>query len=162
AHENRRHARLRFRLAVRASRDQRDAPTQVRVEFVNPMCGIAGYLSGELPPDLSVVKRMCDRISHRGPDDYACFSDDHVALGHRRLSIIDLAGGRQPLGNEDGSVQVIFNGEIYNYLELRQDLLSKGHRFATRSDTEVLVHLYEEVGERLPECLNGMFAFAIW
>jgi asparagine synthase (glutamine-hydrolysing) len=105
---------------------------------------------------------MCDRLRHRGPDGYGEFFDDQVALGHRRLSIIDVDGGAQPMGNEDGSIQVVFNGEIYNYLELREDLSKKGHCFATRSDTEVLVHLYEEVGERLPEYLNGMFALAIW
>jgi len=105
---------------------------------------------------------MCDRLTHRGPDAYGYFCDHPVALGHRRLSIIDLSGGNQPLGNEDGSVQVIFNGEIYNFQELRRDLITKGHRFATKSDTEVLVHLYEDAGERLPEYLNGMFAFAIW
>ena len=105
---------------------------------------------------------MCSRITHRGPDGYGTFLDAHAALGHRRLSIIDLAGGAQPIGNEDGSLQVVFNGEIYNYLELREQLVGKGHKFTTQSDTEVLLHLYEEIGERMPEWLNGMFAFAIW
>jgi asparagine synthase (glutamine-hydrolysing) len=126
------------------------------------MCGIAGYLSDELPPDPAVVKLMCDKLVHRGPDDYGWYRDSQAALGHRRLSIIDVDGGHQPLANEDGSLQVVFDGEIYNYRELRRDLISRGHRFATRSDTEVLVHLYEEAGERLPEYLNGMFAFTIW
>jgi asparagine synthase (glutamine-hydrolysing) len=105
---------------------------------------------------------MCDRIAHRGPDGYGEFFDGNVALGHRRLSIIDVSGGAQPMGNEDDTVTIVFNGEIYNYQELRKDLLGQGHRFRTRSDTETLIHLYEEVGERLPEFLNGMFAFAIW
>jgi asparagine synthase (glutamine-hydrolysing) len=109
-----------------------------------------------------LIASMCDRIQHRGPDGCGYLLDDNVALGHRRLSIIDVDGGKQPLGNEDGSIQVVFNGEIYNYKELRRELLDKGHRFATNSDTEVLVHLYEEAGERLPELLNGMFALAIW
>ncbi|MBV9397662.1 MAG: asparagine synthase (glutamine-hydrolyzing) [Bryobacterales bacterium] len=112
--------------------------------------------------DPSLLRGMCDRLAHRGPDSYGCFAEPPVALGHRRLSIIDLSTGDQPLGNEDGSVQVIFNGEIYNYKELRQELRGKGHQFRTESDTEVLAHLYEEVGERVPEFLNGMFAFAIW
>ena len=127
------------------------------------MCGIAGYLTnGSAVPDTVLVKRMCDRIRHRGPDGEGYYCASGVALGHRRLSIIDVNGGGQPMGNEDGSIQVVFNGEIYNFLELRRDLVEKGHCFVTRSDTEVLVHLYEEVGERLPEYLNGMFAFAIW
>ena len=105
---------------------------------------------------------MCDRIAHRGPDACGYYRQGAVELGHRRLSIIDVGGGKQPLGNEDGSIQIVFNGEIYNYLELRAELVAKGHRFATNSDTEVLVHLYEEAGERMPERLNGMFAFAIW
>jgi len=105
---------------------------------------------------------MTGRLSHRGPDASGYFRGDGIALGHRRLSIIDLAGGDQPLGNEDGAIQVVFNGEIYNFRELRAELIAKGHRFATHSDTEVLVHLYEEEGERMPERLNGMFAFAIW
>ena len=127
------------------------------------MCGIAGYLTNDrIVPDGMLVKRMCDRLRHRGPDGEGYYCAAGVALGHRRLSIIDVSGGSQPMGNEDGSIQVVFNGEIYNFLELRRDLVEKGHCFVTRSDTEVLVHLYEEVGERLPEFLNGMFAFAIW
>ena len=127
------------------------------------MCGIAGYLTTDLSlRDPGLLRGMCDRLAHRGPDSYGHFVAPPIALGHRRLSIIDLSTGDQPRGNEDGRIQVVFNGEIYNYKELRQDLREKGHRFQTESDTEVLVHLYEEVGERLPEYLNGMFAFAIW
>jgi asparagine synthase (glutamine-hydrolysing) len=127
------------------------------------MCGIAGLLSRDgVRPDVSLLERMCDRLEHRGPDSFGYFAEPPVALGHRRLSIIDLSTGDQPMGNEDGSIQVIFNGEIYNYRELRQDLLEKGHQFRTGSDTEVLVHLYEEEGERMPQLLNGMFAFALW
>jgi asparagine synthase (glutamine-hydrolysing) len=127
------------------------------------MCGIAGFLTSEgKQPERELLRKMCDTIAHRGPDGFGFWLDDQVALGHRRLSIIDLSTGAQPLGNEDNSIQVTFNGEIYNYLELRQDLISRGHVFRTGSDTECLVHLYEEVGERLVEQLNGMFAFAIW
>ena len=127
------------------------------------MCGIAGYLtqSGHRP-DRALIESMCHQIRHRGPDGYGYFCDDTAALGHRRLSIIDVEGGKQPLGNEDGSIQIVFNGEIYNFQELHDDLVKRGHQFATRSDTEVLVHLYEEAGEKLPDYLNGMFAFAIW
>lgn len=126
------------------------------------MCGIAGFLS-RTPPDLqrTHLQGMCDRLAHRGPDGFGYFSDGVAGLGHRRLSIIDLATGAQPLANEDGTIQIIFNGEIYNYRELRKSLEPR-HDFKTTSDTEVLVHLYEDVGERLPEFLNGMFAFAIW
>jgi asparagine synthase (glutamine-hydrolysing) len=105
---------------------------------------------------------MTGRLAHRGPDGAGYYCDSIAALGHRRLSIIDLSGGAQPLGNEDGSIQITFNGEIYNYQELRRGLVDRGHHFRTQSDTEVLVHLYEEEGERLPELLNGMYAFAIW
>jgi asparagine synthase (glutamine-hydrolysing) len=127
------------------------------------MCGIAGIFSvSGAEPDISLVKAMCDRMMHRGPDGVGYYQGSGVALGHRRLSIIDLSTGEQPMSNEDGSVQVVFNGEIYNYRELRDDLVRRGHRFRTQSDTEVLVHLYEDVGDRIPEYLNGMFAFAIW
>jgi len=105
---------------------------------------------------------MADAIRHRGPDDEGRWLDGEIGLGHRRLSIIDVEGGRQPLSNEDGSVWIVFNGEIYNFVELREELERKGHRFHSRTDTEVIVHLYEEEGERAVERLRGMFAFAIW
>ncbi|HPT25519.1 MAG TPA: asparagine synthase (glutamine-hydrolyzing) [Bryobacteraceae bacterium] len=128
------------------------------------MCGIAGFVTDhqEKQADPELTRAMCGRMAHRGPDGYGHFEEGPVALGHLRLSIIDLEGGWQPIGNEDGRLQVVFNGEIYNYRELRSELQAKGHQFTTNSDTEVLVHLYEEVGERMAERLNGMFAFAIW
>ncbi len=128
------------------------------------MCGIAGvlYADPERPAERAVLERMGRAIAHRGPDGEGFWREPGVGLVHRRLAIIDLTGGAQPLGNEDGSVQVAFNGEIYNFQELRAGLEARGHRFRTRSDTEVLVHLYEEEGERLAERLRGMFAFAIW
>jgi len=127
------------------------------------MCGIAGFLTSEgKQPERELLRRMCDTLAHRGPDGFGSWFGDQVALGHRRLSIIDLATGAQPLSNEDQTVWITFNGEIYNYLELRGELISRGHVFRTGSDTEVIVHLYEEFGERLAERLNGMFAFAIW
>ncbi|HET6796929.1 MAG TPA: asparagine synthase (glutamine-hydrolyzing) [Gemmatimonadales bacterium] len=125
------------------------------------MCGIAGKAGGG-PIQESEVLRMCDAIAHRGPDDWGTFVEDGVGLGMRRLSIVDLAGGHQPIANEDGSIVVIFNGELYNYPALREELLGKGHRFSTRSDTEALVHLYEEHGEGMVARLRGMFAFALW
>ena len=128
------------------------------------MCGIGGviYANTKRLVAPSTLKAMGDAIAHRGPDAEGFWIGAGVGLGHRRLSIIDLAGGDQPMGNEDGSIQVVFNGEIYNFQQLRNELLAKGHRFRTRSDTEVLVHLYEEAGEQLVERLRGMFAFAIW
>jgi asparagine synthase (glutamine-hydrolysing) len=126
------------------------------------MCGISGYLSYAGAARQSTVQAMCDQIRHRGPDDQGFYVEGPVGLGMRRLSIIDLAGGHQPISNEDGSVWVVFNGEIYNYQALRQDLLSRGHRFRTDSDTETLVHLYEEFGADFVTRLRGMFAFAIW
>src|ERR1051325_721543 len=110
------------------------------------MCGIAGvlYADGSRPVDRDILRAMGESISHRGPDAEGFLSEPGIGLVHRRLSIIDLAGGDQPIGNEDDSIQVVFNGEIYNFLELRRQLEGKGHRFRTNSDTEVLVHLYEE------------------
>ncbi|MBM9538525.1 asparagine synthase (glutamine-hydrolyzing) [Desulfobulbus alkaliphilus] len=115
-----------------------------------------------LTVDETVLGRMNNTMTHRGPDGDGIYQDGNFAMAHRRLSIIDLDAGRQPLSNEDGTVWVSFNGEIYNYLELIPTLKRKGHHFRTNSDTEVLVHLYEEKGERLVEDLRGMFAFAIW
>ena len=126
------------------------------------MCGIAGYFHRHEPGDLAAVKAMCDRIRHRGPDDEGFHVEGGCAIGMRRLSIIDLDTGRQPISNEDDTVWVVFNGEIYNYRELRSELEAAGHRFRTRSDTETLVHLYEEYGEVGLSKLRGMFAFAIW
>ena len=128
------------------------------------MCGIAGMFLFDRarPVDPRVLASMTDVLSHRGPDGRGVHIDGPVGLGHRRLSIIDLATGAQPLGNEDESVVTVFNGEIYNFQELRAELEGQGHVFHTRTDTEVLVHGYEEWGERLPERLRGMFAFAIW
>jgi asparagine synthase (glutamine-hydrolysing) len=129
-----------------------------------PMCGIAGvfHADASLPIDAELPRRMAGRIAHRGPDGVGFWNGRGVAFAHRRLSIVDVEGGRQPMSNEDGRVQVVFNGEIYNHLELRAWLESRGHRFANRSDTEVLVHLYEEFGQELVHKLRGMFAFAIW
>ena len=128
------------------------------------MCGISGiaYAGFLRPVDPDQLRGMANAIMHRGPDGEGMYCAAGVGLAHRRLSIIDLEGGKQPLGNEDGSVQVVFNGEIYNYRELREQLEGRGHCFSTQSDTEVLVHLYEDVGERLVEKLRGMFAFALW
>ncbi len=127
------------------------------------MCGICGLVlldGGDADP--AVAAAMNDTLVHRGPDSAGSFTEGPVALAMRRLSIIDLAGGDQPIGNEDGRVQVIQNGEIYNYRELRQRLEASGHRFRTDSDTEVLVHLYEEHGPGFVEHLRGMFAIAVW
>jgi asparagine synthase (glutamine-hydrolysing) len=125
------------------------------------MCGIYG-IAGDVGDPEQLLAAMDRAIVHRGPDDSGGFHDRRCALGMRRLSIIDLDGGHQPIGNEDGSVWVVFNGEIYNYRSLRSFLLSRGHRFASESDTECLVHLYEERGPDLVDALDGMFAFALW
>ena len=125
------------------------------------MCGIAGMVStAEVDPDL--VRRMCAAIEHRGPDGSGYHTGPRVALGMRRLAVIDVAGGQQPVRNEDGTVLAVFNGELYNHPELRADLIRRGHRLTSKSDTECLVHLYEEYGDELVHRLRGMFAFAIW
>ena len=127
------------------------------------MCGIAGVVNRDRqrPVDRDAVFAMMAALAHRGPDDEGAWFDGAVGLGHKRLSIIDLTTGRQPLTNEDETLWIIFNGEIYNYLELRRDLV-RDHKFKTQSDTEVILHLYEELGERCVDRLNGMFSFAIW
>ncbi len=127
------------------------------------MCGFVGFMD-KLNQDekQKTIKLMADRIIHRGPDEEGYYVDDDVALGHRRLSIIDLASGKQPMFNEDGSVVVVFNGEIYNYQDIKKDLEEKGHIFKTNSDTEVLVHGYEEYKEELFNKLRGMFGFVIY
>jgi asparagine synthase (glutamine-hydrolysing) len=128
------------------------------------MCGIAGvlYADPNRSVDRVVLQAMGERIAHRGPDAEGFWSEPGIGLVHRRLSIIDLAAGDQPIANEEGSVWVVFNGEIYNFKELRTQLQAKGHHFRTKTDTEVLVHLYEEEGEALVGRLRGMFAFALW
>lgn len=128
------------------------------------MCGIYGIVSRERPEHIreSVLARMGGVIQHRGPDDFGHYLGRGVALGMRRLSIIDVAGGHQPISNEDGTVWLVLNGEIYNFQELRKELEQKGHRFRTRSDTEVIVHLYEEEGVGFLRRLRGMFALALW
>jgi asparagine synthase (glutamine-hydrolysing) len=127
------------------------------------MCGIAGFIcrDGE-EADRGVLARMTSTLAHRGPDGDGLYLDGRVALGHRRLAIIDLAGGAQPLSNEDASVWVTYNGELYNELELRGRLIARGHRYRTNTDTESLVHLYEEQGSDFVSALNGMFALALW
>jgi asparagine synthase (glutamine-hydrolysing) len=128
------------------------------------MCGIAGLIdpginSGDIKDTL---KKMTDTMTYRGPDDEGFFASDGLGLGMRRLSIIDIAGGHQPISNEDGSIRVVFNGEIYNYWSLRKELVNRGHSFSTKSDTEAIVHLYEEQGIKCFDKLRGMFAIALW
>jgi asparagine synthase (glutamine-hydrolysing) len=127
------------------------------------MCGIVGYCrnGGSMSLSRETLERMTASLGHRGPDGVGYYTDETVGLGHTRLSIIDLAGGAQPIHNEDKSLWIVFNGEIYNYIELRMELVKKGHRFSTTTDTEVILHLYEEEGEKCLERLNGQFAFAI-
>src|SRR5215468_1512902 len=131
------------------------------------MCGITGWatLDARVPPAEGaeeLLRSMCDRMHHRGPDSEGYLLDDGVAPGMRRLAIIDLLTGEQPVFNEDKSVAVVLNGEIYNYREIRKDLEKRGHSFRSASDTEVLPHLYEEYGDEMMRELNGMFAFALW
>lgn len=127
------------------------------------MCGLAGILTrSPEQPSRDLLSGMADAIAHRGPDAFGHWAAPHVGLSHRRLAIIDLQGGDQPIANEDHSVQIVFNGEIYNYQQLKDRLQSRGHVFCTNSDTEVVVHLYEELGSDLVHELRGMFAFALW
>ena len=127
------------------------------------MCGFAGYIHNYGTFDKEeVIHKMADRIKHRGPDDAHYYIDDGIALGFRRLSIIDLEGGRQPILNEDGSLVLLFNGEIYNYHELREELIKAGHVFTTKTDSETILHGYEEYGKKILDRLRGMFAFIIW
>lgn len=128
------------------------------------MCGICGKLNFESDRkvDPGLLRRMTDVIAHRGPDGHGEYRSGPVALGHRRLSIIDLKTGDQPISNEDGSIWVVYNGEIYNFAEIRAELIQRGHRFKSTTDTEVIVHLYEEMGDRCVTRLRGMFAFALW
>ena len=128
------------------------------------MCGICGIAmpTGGSTPSRAMIERMCDCIAHRGPDDHGAYFADSVALGHRRLSIVDLAHGQQPMTNEDRTCWISFNGEIYNHAELRAGLVAKGHQYQTASDTESILHLYEEEGPAGFTALRGMFAFAIW
>lgn len=127
------------------------------------MCGIAGRINfTNAPVERTLLQHMCNAIAHRGPDDWGIYTDGPVGLGNRRLSIIDVSGGHQPIGNEDETIWVVFNGEIYNFPELANNMQCRGHHLKTHSDTEVLVHLYEEYGLDCLSHLNGMFAFAIW
>src|SRR5271169_4987280 len=128
------------------------------------MCGICGILNLALQPAAhrERIDRMSERLTHRGPDSHGKFELPHIALAIRRLSIIDLQTGDQPLSNEAGDVTLVFNGEIYNYRELRRGLLERGHTFHTHSDGEVIAHLYEEQGPNFVRELNGMFAIALW
>jgi len=128
------------------------------------MCGIVGKVHADIqnPIDESTVRNMCNAIVHRGPDEDGFFFEGGAALGMRRLQVIDLAGGHQPMENEDGSLRVVFNGEIYNYQQLSQQLRARGHQLRTASDTEVIVHLYEEYGVDCFALLRGMFAIALW
>src|SRR5512138_3685772 len=129
------------------------------------MCGLAGIVAlrdAAPPPALADLAAMVGAIRHRGPDEFGVYRDRRAGLGHARLSIIDLATGQQPLANEDETLWIAFNGEVFNYLELREELVALGHRFRTRSDTEVIVHAYEAWGEAAFARLNGQFALALW
>src|SRR5215212_1451077 len=133
------------------------------------MCGIAGFVVNRPLANSSYsLRRMTNAIAHRGPDDDGFFESSTrnnkytIGLGHRRLSIIDLAGGHQPMSNHDGSIQVVFNGEIYNFKALRRDLIFRGHQFSTSSDTEAIIYAYKEYGDECVQHLHGMFAFALW
>jgi asparagine synthase (glutamine-hydrolysing) len=131
----------------------------LKFEGESTFCGIAGYVG---PGDKSLLKGMIDVLEHRGPDDTGFFVDENVGVGNARLSIIDIEGGHQPIQNETGTIHATYNGEIYNFVQLRQELEKQGHKFRTRSDSEVIVHSYEQYGTGFVEKLNGMFAIALW
>jgi asparagine synthase (glutamine-hydrolysing) len=128
------------------------------------MCGIAGILEfrHDARASAAALREMCRLITHRGPDDQGFYTDGAVGIGMRRLSIVDVAGGHQPISNEDGTLWIVFNGEIYNHLALREQLIARGHHYSTHSDTETVIHLFEEYGADCVQHLRGMFAFAIW
>ena len=128
------------------------------------MCGFVGFFNNSSDSETNgrIIRDMADKIAHRGPNQDDYFVDDDVSLGFRRLSIIDLEGGSQPIYNEDRTKVLVFNGEIYNYQTLREDLIKKGHDFSTSSDSEVLLHGYEEYGTEFTKKLRGMYAYLIW
>ncbi|MEY4566303.1 MAG: Asparagine synthetase 1, partial [Planctomycetota bacterium] len=128
------------------------------------MCGIVGLVQQSIPksPAVEILRRMAQAIIHRGPDAEGCWAVDGGGIAMRRLSVIDVEGGQQPIANESGDIHIVCNGEIYNFRELREKLISRGHIFKTRSDTEVALHLYEEEGVKCFASLRGMFAIAIW
>src|SRR5690348_15827728 len=129
------------------------------------MCGICGFALSDRSSrtvDRTMLARMSDAIAHRGPDGSGVYVDGRVALGHRRLSIIDVAGGQQPMASDDGSLQLIYNGEVFNHADLRAGLEQRGQRYHTRCDTETVLRMYELEGANTPRFLRGMFAFAIW
>ena len=128
------------------------------------MCGIVGIFNSypELAPQEIAIRRMLGMIRHRGPDEFGIYLGDRVALGNARLSIVDLSGGQQPIANEDGSMWIVYNGEVFNYVELRAELEARGHKFSTHTDTEVILHLYEDLGPACLSRLNGQFAIAIY
>ncbi len=127
------------------------------------MCGIAGFVNTDRSPaDGRIVRRMTDIIAHRGPDGSGCYVRGEVALGHRRLSIIDLATGGQPMSNEDDSVWITYNGEIFNHADIRPELEAAGHRYKSHCDTETIVHAYEQWGDESVTRYRGMFSYAIW
>jgi asparagine synthase (glutamine-hydrolysing) len=127
------------------------------------MCGITGVVEADRDAqvDESILRRMCAAMVHRGPDDEGVYTDGRVGLGMRRLSIIDVAAGHQPISNEDGTIWIVFNGEIYNHAALREQLMARGHRYSTHCDTETIVHLYEQYGRDCVQHLRGMFGFII-
>ena len=128
------------------------------------LCGICGIFSfdNSIPVEQNTLEKMCRALKHRGPDDQGTLIDGNVGIGNRRLDVIDLKLGHQPMTNEDSTIWIVYNGETYNFMELRESLIQKGHVFSSQSDTEVLIHLYEEKGENFIREINGMFAFAIW